>query len=116
MTDDNNIIRFILREKYLTATTLGSIFTFAFISSMKEDIIDPLILFMLPVQNFDYMNITIRDGEKFEMPEKQLELKFGNFFRSFVTWLLLILFLYILCKYTNFPDTLLGNTKGSAIW
>ncbi len=111
---DNNIINFILREKFMTITTLGSIFTFAFISSLKEDIIDPLILFMLPSQNFDFMNITIREGEKMEMPERQLELRFGHFFRALITWLLLLAILFVLYK-LSFPDTFAGNSTGAAI-
>ncbi len=112
---DNNIFKFILREKYLTLTALGSIFTFAFISSLKEDIIDPIMYFILSPQNFDFMNITIREGEKFEIPERQLELKFGHFFRAFITWLLLITTLFVLYKFTPFPDIVTGNSTGAAI-
>jgi len=73
-----------------------------------------LILFMLPQQNFDFMNITIREGEKMEMPERHLELRFGHFFRSFVTWLLMITVLYVLYKFTSFPDNINGNITAAA--
>ncbi len=112
---DNNIFRFMLREKYITITAIGSIFTFAFISSLKEDIIDPLMFFIFSPQNFDFMNITIREGEKFEIPEKHIELKFGHFFRSFITWLLLMTFLFVLYTCTSFPDIITGNNTGAAI-
>jgi large-conductance mechanosensitive channel len=115
MEKDNNIFRFMIREKWFTLTALGSIFTFAFISSLKEDIIDPLMYFMLSPENFDYMNITIREGEKFIIPERHIELKFGNFFRSFITWLLLMAFLFALYKFTSFPDLIGGNNTGAAI-
>jgi len=113
--NDNSIFQFMIREKYITLTTIGSIFTFAFISSMKEDIVDPLISFMLPNQNFDFMDITIREGEKYEIPDKQLELKFGHFFKSFITWLFIVAILYVLYKFTSFPDTFSGNATGSAV-
>jgi large-conductance mechanosensitive channel len=112
---DNNLFRFMIREKYITLTTLGSIFTFAFISSFKEDIVDPLINFILTNQNFDFMNITIREGEKMDFPERQIELKIGHFFISFITWLLLMTFLFALNKFTSFPDTNVGNISGAAV-
>ncbi len=115
METSDNIFKFMLKEKYITITSIGSIFTFAFISSLKEDIVDPLVSFMFPSSNFDFMDITIREGEKFEIPQQQLELKFGHFFKSFITWLLLLAFLFVLYKFTSFPDTLAGNSTGAAI-
>ena len=115
MQKDPDIFKFILRERLITLTVIGSIFTFAFISSLKEDIIDPLMLFMLPQQNFDFMNVTIREGEKVEYPERQLELRFGNFFRACCTWFLIVITIYVLSKFTSFPDTIEGNISGSAV-
>jgi large-conductance mechanosensitive channel len=68
---DGSIFRFILREKFLTLTVIGSIFTFAFISSLKGDILDPLLHFLLSEENFGFMDITIREGEKIKMPQRQ---------------------------------------------
>lgn len=113
--EDNNIFKFILRERYITLTTIGGIFTFAFVASLKGDIIDPLLQFILTEENFGFMDITIREGEKMPYIQKQLELKFGNFFREFCTWLLVITALYVLYKFTSFPDTIGGNITGSAI-
>lgn len=101
---DSNIFRFILRERYLTITVIGSIFTFAFINSLKGDIIDPLLHFMLTEENFGFMDITIREGEKMPPIQRQLELRFGNFFREFVLWLLIMTVLFCLYKFTAFPD------------
>jgi len=110
MTDkDNNIFRFILRERYITITVIGSIFTFAFINSLKSDIIDPILQFALSEENFGFMDVTIRSGEKMPPVQRQLEIRFGNFFREFCTWLLIITTLYVLYKFTNFPDHLTGN-------
>jgi large-conductance mechanosensitive channel len=112
---EQTVLKFILRERFITLTAIGSIFTFAFISSLKVDIIDPVLDFMLPEENFGFMDITIRDGEKMIMPPRKLEIKFGNFFRQFVTWLLVISTLFVIYKFTDFPDIKGGNSTGQAI-
>ena len=106
---DDTIFRFILRERFLTLTVIGSIFTFAFIQSLKGDIIDPLLQFILSEENFGFMDVTIREGEKMPRFQRQIELRFGNFFREFVTWLLIMLTLFALYKFTSFPDQIQGN-------
>jgi len=106
---DNNIFRFILRERYLTLTAVGSVFVMMFLGSFKVDVIDPLFYFIFSEENFDFMNITIRDGEKMPRMERHIELRFGNFFREFVIILVIFATLYALSKFTNFPDIPLGN-------
>ncbi len=111
----NSIINFVLSEKYINITVLGSIFTFAFIASLKGDIIDPLLHFILPEEFFGFMNVNIREGEKMPTYPKNLDVKIGNFFREMITWLIVISILYFLAKYTRFPDLPQGNISGSAI-
>ncbi len=111
----NNMFNFVLSERFITLTVIGSIFTFTFISSMKGDLLDPLLHFILPEEFFGFMNIVIRDGETMNMPPRKLELKFGNFFRELTTWLIAISSLYFLAKYTRFPDTPGGNYAGAAV-
>jgi len=110
-----NIFKFILNEKFITITVLGSIFTFAFISSLKGDIIDPLLHFAMPEDFFGFLDITLRDGEKINMPPRQIELRLGNFFREFITWLFAVSILYVLATRTSFPDLSGGNSGGSAV-
>jgi large-conductance mechanosensitive channel len=112
--DNDTIFRFILRERFITLTVIGSIFTFSFISSLKADIIDPMLDIVLPEDFFGYMNITLREGEKQQMPLRHVELRVGNFFKQFVTWIFTISVLFILAIYTKFPDEPLGNARGSA--
>jgi len=112
---NDNIIKFILSQKFITLTVIGSIFTFAFISSLKRDMIDPLLDFLLPEENFGFMDITIRDGMKINTPPKQIELRVGNFFKEFITWILAACTLYALSVFTNFPITPDGNSQGSAV-
>lgn len=106
---NESLFRFMLRERFITLTVIGSIFTFAFIGSLKADIIDPLLQFILSEENFGFMDITIREGEKMPPIQRQIELRFGNFFREFCGWLLIMLILYALYKFTSFPDQLQGN-------
>ena len=113
--DKSNIFRFVLNERFITLTVIGSVFTFAFIASLKGDIVDPIMDFIFPEENFGFMDITIRDGEKINMPPKQIELKLGNFFKQFVTWMFAITVLYMLAVFTRFPDTPGGNILGAAI-
>jgi large-conductance mechanosensitive channel len=105
-----SILSFILSERLLTITVLGSIFTFQFIAGIKNFIIDPLMDFMLPDENFGFMNLVIRDGIDFQRPEpKKLVVDFGSFFKEFVKWVFLITVLFILAKYTRFPNEMGGN-------
>lgn len=106
---DSNIFRFILRERFITLTVIGSIFTFAFVNSLKSDIIDPLLQFMFTEENFGFMDITIREGEKMPPIQRQIELRFGNFFREFTLWIIIMLTLFALYKFTSFPDQITGN-------
>lgn len=105
-----NILTFTLSEKFITLTVIGSVFTFAFISSFKGDIIDPLLNFILPEENFGFMDITIRDGIDIRpLGPKKIELRLGDFFKEFITWLFVIAVLFLLAKYTKFPDEPRGN-------
>ena len=105
-----SVLSFILSERLLTITVLGSIFTFQFIASIKMYIIAPLLDFVLPEENFSFMNLTIRDGVSFPKAEpKKLVIDFGSFFKEFVIWVFMITILFLLAKYTRFPDELAGN-------
>ena len=54
-----NPVKFIIAEKWLTITVIGSIFTFQFLTSFKIDIVDPLMDTMIPPDLFDYINISL---------------------------------------------------------
>jgi large-conductance mechanosensitive channel len=110
-----NILSFILSERILTITVLLSIFTFQFISSFKICIVDPLVDFVLASDNFDFMSVTIRDGVEYKTEQRKLVVDFGTFFKEFIKWVFLISIMYVLAKYTRFPDEPLGNFTGSAI-
>jgi large-conductance mechanosensitive channel len=105
-----SVLSFILSERLLTITVLGSIFTFQFIASLKQYIINPLLDFVLPEENFSFMNLVIRDGVSFPKPEpKKLVVDFGSFFKEFFIWIFMITILFLMAKYTRFPDDIGGN-------
>lgn len=109
-----NVLSFILSERLITITVIGSIVTFQFVGTFKTDIVDPLLEFMLPEENFGFMNITIRDGIEMNTPSpKKLKMKFGNFFKEFIKWIFVITILFLLAKYSRFPDD--GFNPGVAI-
>lgn len=110
-----DVVSFLLSEKYISLTVLGSIFTFAFVSSLKNDIIDPLLHILFPEEFFNFMDVVLREGEKMHKVPRQVEVRMGNFFREFVTWIVLISLLFILAKYTRFPDHVEGNSIGAAV-
>ena len=110
-----NLIRFILTEKFLTITVLGSIFTFQFAGFIKLYLFDPILDWALPDKKFNFMDITIKEGQVPPPPEKTLVLRLGDFFREFIKYCILMLFLFLLSKYTSFPDTQEGNISGSAL-
>lgn len=111
-----NIISFILSEKFLTITVIGSIFTFQFISSLKTTLVDPLLEFVFPNEFFKYLNVTLRDGlEPFPQDQKKITMDFGNFFKEFIKYILVICVLFVLAKYTRFPDIQSGNSTGAAV-
>ena len=109
-----NPYEFIRDEKLVTLTVLGSIFTFAFVSSLKNDLVDPLLHVIFPEDFFGYMDIVIREGEKPQMPPRQIEVRMGNFFREFITWMFLVCILYVLGKYAKFP-THPNGSSGAAV-
>jgi large-conductance mechanosensitive channel len=107
---DDNLIRFILRERFLTITVIGSIFTFGFIGSFKNDIIEPIFKFIFPDENFEFMNVTLREN-----PTSKTMLRLGNFFRELIIFSIVVFILYLLHKYTKFPDQRTGNITGAAV-
>ena len=110
-----NVIRLILSEKWLTITVIGSVITFQFISSFKTDLVDPLLDFALPYEKFEFMDITIKDGEDILPRNPKLTLRIGDFFKEFIKWGFVIVLLFLIGKYTSFPETLGGNRTGAAI-
>ena len=116
-------IDFILKEKWVTVTTIGSIFTYAMVNRFRETIFDPMLVYVLPPESFEFMKIELPDiGESPNVPNptgngentNSYVINFGSFFRESLIWIFMILILYILAIYIRFPRTKGGST-GAAI-
>ena len=116
-------IDFISKEKWITVTAIGSIFTFAMVNKFRETIFDPMIVYIIPPESFDFMKIELPDilpspnvnmanvgGEN----TNSYTINFGAFFRETIIWIFMILILYILAIYLRFPSVKGGST-GAAI-
>lgn len=116
-TKYENVIRLILEEKWLTITVIGSVFTFQFISAFKNEILDPLMDYLLIYDKFSFMDITLKDGEEYQNRplNAKVMLRVGSFFIEFLKWGTMMVLLYFLGKYTKFPETKYGNVTGAAI-
>ena len=110
-----NVIRFLLSEKLLTIAVIGSVITFQFISTFKTSLIDPLLDFALPQEKFQFMDVTLRDGTEIMPTNPKITMNFGVFLREFLKWTFGIVILYLIAKYSRFPDTPGGNVTGAAI-
>ncbi len=104
-----SLFDFIQRERILAITVVCSIVTFQFISSFKNNLVDPFLEIMFPDYLFDYLNITLRDGIDMQKIDKKLVIDFGMTFKSFISWIFMIGCLYILYRYTRLPDINKGN-------
>lgn len=116
-------IDFISKEKWITVTAIGSIFTFAMVNKFRETIFDPLIVYIIPPESFDFMKIELPDigpspnvnvANSGRENTNSYTLNFGAFFRETIIWIFMILILYILALYLRFPS-IKGGSTGAAI-
>ena len=115
-TKFNSLLNFILAERILSITVICSIITFQFISTFKVNIADPLLDFVLSDDKFNFLNITIRDGQEIpKIENKKLVLDFGQVFKEFVKWIFVLSILFMLAKYVRIQDNPQGNIMGAAI-
>ena len=110
----NNVIRLILEEKWFTITVIGSVMTFQFISAFKADLLDPFMDFILPYEKFEFMDIVVKEGLETVPQNPKLTLRIADFFKEFVKWGFIIVVLFLIGKYTTFPETEGGNSLGAA--
>jgi hypothetical protein len=116
MTDP---IDFISRERWITVTAIGSIFTFSMVNKFRETIFDPLLVQLLPPESFEFMKVDIHDlypSPNVNIPNTGTEnkgsytLNFGGFLRETLIWIFMIMILYILSTFFRFPDIRSGST------
>lgn len=113
-----NVIKFLIHEKFLTIAVLGSVITFQFVSTFKTSIIDPLLDFVLPADKFNFMNIVLREADTSVLQRMELSLGIGTFFKEFIKWMIGLVLIFLLAKYSKFPRLYgkeAGNYSGAAI-
>lgn len=119
-------IDFISKEKFITLTVIGSIFTYSMISKFRENVFDPLLVYVLPPESFDFMKIDLPD----EGPHPNVyisgiygstenhssyTINFGPWVRETLVWMFMILLLYMMKTFLNWPTMAGGNSVGAAI-
>ena len=121
-------IDFIRKENWVNVTTIGSIFTFSMVNKFRDTVFDPVLVYLLPPESFEFMKIELPDippspNVKMVDPDNPTEMiennnsytiNFGSFIRETIIWIFMILILYILAIYIRFPGTKGGST-GAAI-
>lgn len=107
-----NIVKFVIDENFITIAVLGSIITFQFLSTFKSNLVDPIVNYVFPKEKFNFMNILIKEKEK---EEDNIYINFGNMFKEFISYIIMLIIIFVIAKYTKFPDIEGGNKSGAAI-
>lgn len=104
------MITFLMEEGALTVGALSGIFTTALLNSLKRNIIDPSIERIIPSHKLDKQESF---GDLFPLPMGtpdqpkgsteppkgfSTEIRWQTFVRDFITWIIIMFFLYIFWK------------------
>jgi large-conductance mechanosensitive channel len=119
-------IDFISKEKFITLTVIGSIFTYSMITKFRENVFDPLLVYVLPPESFDFMKFELPDdGPSPNIMSTNLDgtyentdsytINFGPWVRETFVWLFMILILYLMRVFLNWQTTSGGNSTGAAV-
>jgi len=122
-------IEFIYKEKWITLSSVGSIFTFALVANFRANVFDKLMGYILPPESFEYMKVKLPDiGSSppihsmssynpiaTDVTGNPNVIDFGSFVRESIIWIFMILLMYILYILFNFPNIPEGNYTGAAI-
>lgn len=118
-------IDFISKEKFITLTVIGSIFTYSMITKFRENVFDPILVYVLPPESFDFMRVDLPDeGPHPNVTNSNLfsgdenvssyTINFGPWVRETIVWLFMILILYLMKVFLNW-QTIPGGTSGAAV-
>jgi large-conductance mechanosensitive channel len=100
------MLSFLLEEGVLTVGTISGLFTAALLNSLRGNIIDPFIENLVPSHKLDIEeNFEEIMDPKNAIPNLQDDKKHGTkkikwqtFLKDFITWLILMFFLYLFWK------------------
>ena len=102
------MIGFLLDEGVITVGTLSGLFTTALLNSLKMNVIDPCIEKIAPSHELDKDSIGQEKSnfaELFPIPNGPTEpqqnskvIKWQTFLKDFITWVVIMFFLYLFWK------------------
>lgn len=109
------MISFLLDEGVITVGTLSGLFTTALLNSLKKNVIDPGIERIAPSHKLDN---SIKEGDSksgfsdmFPIPigsgtdgPPTTTIKWQTFLKDFITWLVIMFFLYLFWKLVLHPN------------
>jgi len=110
------MITFLLQEGVITVGTISGIFTALLINSAKNNIIDPIVEKIAPLNKIhteEINNITLpqsnQEGSLRNIIGNQFggigkdKIKMNIFIRDFITWLIIMILLYLAWKHILHP-------------
>ena len=118
MSDPCDPIDFIYKEKWITLSSIGSIFTFGLVSNFRSNVFDKIMGYVLPIESFYYMKVKLPDigpnpvihsmdsnnPTETIISGDQNTIDFGIFIRESIIWIFMTLLLYLFGTFLRFPD------------
>ena len=111
------MIGFLLDEGVITVGTLSGLFTTALLNSLKKNIIDPGIEIVAPSHKLDNLppppSTESKSGfsDMFPIPtgsgydnNGSKVIRWQTFLKDFITWLVIMFFLYLFWKFVLYPN------------
>jgi len=116
-------IDFIVKQKWITITVIGSVFTFGMITKFRESVFEPLLVYVLPPESFNWMKFDLPDegphpnvtGMFGNENHSSYTINFGPWVRETIVWLFMILILYLMSIFLNWQTIPQGNAGGAAV-
>ena len=105
------MIGFLLDEGVITVGSLSGLFTTSLLNSLKKNIIDPGFEKILPTHKLDTSSfadmfpIPTGVAPPNEQPQSNV-VKWQTFLKDFITWIFLMLCLYLFWKKVIYPNKL----------
>ena len=93
------------------------------ITKFRENVFDPLLVYVLPPESFDFMKIELPDegpspnvfGVFGQENHSSYTINFGPWVRETIVWIFMILVLYLMKVLLNWQDVKGGNYVGAMI-
>jgi large-conductance mechanosensitive channel len=102
------MLSFLVEEGILTVGTISGIFTAGMLNSFRMNVLEPCVENLIPSHKLDtdtshfggsLENIMALDTKDKPDPSRPKIVKIQTFLRDFITWIILVFFLYLFWKY-----------------